>query len=112
MVPLWLCTLGAVLMRDVLPTYSVPIPWRALVVLGLIFGIPVVLGGVFRRVVRDRVAVVASMVIRLFGVLGTLVGIAGTLYCNTWIFDYVGDDWRLVAAVCIFSYVSCSLICV
>jgi hypothetical protein len=103
MIPLWICTLGAELMRDVIPTYSVPIPWVSLVVLGLLFSIPAILGGLFRRVVSDRTSIIVGMAIRAVGFLATAVGLIGALYSNTWIFDYVGENWRVVAAVCVFS---------
>ena len=104
MMPLWLCTLGVVLLRDIFPPYEATVPWRVLLLLGLMFSIPAVIGIVVRRCVSDRTAVVISLVLRALGLVLVISGAAIAFYSNAWMFDYIGDSWRVVVAVSTFRY--------
>ena len=91
-------------MRADFPTFTMGIPWIILVVLGMLGSVPAVLGALFRWCVRERTALITSLVLRGVGVAGVLVGVIGAIYTNSWVFKYAFEDWKTVLASCLMWY--------
>ena len=104
--PLWMCTLGVYLLRPIFPNYTATVPWVILVVLGLMYSVPAVIGNLIRRCVSEQTAVVTSLVFRVIGLLMVVTGAIIVFYSNAWAFSYISGDWRLVIAVCIYRFVN------
>jgi len=98
LIPVWLITLGEIVLRAEFPTFKMGIPWVTIVILGLAFGIPAFIGALFRRCVSDRVSLITSLVVRVFGIMGVVVGAIGSIYSNIFIVNYAFEDWKIVVA--------------
>lgn len=107
MIPLWMFTVGRVVLKTGYPASEVQMPWALLVIAVLWFSVPTAIGMVVASFL-PRLATVFILIVRPVAFLFLLVQVAVFIYFNYPVI-YFADSWQLLAVTAATPYTAFAL---
>lgn len=107
MIPLWMFTLGRVILKTGYPSSEIEMPWDLLGIAVVWFSLPTAIGMLIGRF-WPRVATGIVLIVRPIAFLFLLVQVSVFIYFNHQVLSFV-DSWRLLAATAATPYIAFAL---